>query len=137
MSDTPPSCFIYINKLKERINGITDEYLDESEIDQAVIQLRTFMHSLKLDEKQTKKVEEIINWVQIAAHKLLVNMIFMSFSFFPFFSLQDDMTDIQSDIKNIKKDGNEVRKQFDDLQNNNNYLQNQLDNMKNEISKLK
>jgi len=33
---------------------------------------------MKLDEKQTKELEEIINFVQTAAHKLLVNMILMS-----------------------------------------------------------
>jgi len=41
MSDTPPSFFIYLHKLKQKINGHLDEYSDETEIDQAVHQLRT------------------------------------------------------------------------------------------------
>jgi len=40
MSDPPPSCSIYLNKLKQKINGHLDEYSDETEIDQAVHQLR-------------------------------------------------------------------------------------------------
>ncbi|CAF5170368.1 unnamed protein product, partial [Rotaria sp. Silwood1] len=58
MSDTPPSCFLYLDKLKQKINGHLDEYSDETEIDQAIHQLRTFINSMKLDEKQTKKLEE-------------------------------------------------------------------------------
>jgi len=58
---------------------------------------------MKLDEKQTKELEEIISFVQTAANKLLVNMMLVPFSFLSFFCLQDDMTDIRFDIKKIKK----------------------------------
>ncbi|CAF4618283.1 unnamed protein product [Rotaria sp. Silwood1] len=120
MSDTPPSCFLYLDKLKQKINGHLDEYFDETGIDQAIHQLRTFINSMKLDEKQTKELEEIIILVETAAHKLF-----------------DDMAAIQLDIKNIKKDKKEVQKQLDDFKEGNNHLQNQLNDLKNEIGKLK
>ena len=84
MSDIAPTCIIYLNEFKQKINGHLEEHLDENEIDTAVHQLRKFISSIKLDEKQRIEVEEIINFIRAAAHKLLVNFIIMSLSFLLF-----------------------------------------------------
>jgi hypothetical protein len=103
MSDVPPSWFAYVNKFKEDVNEPSNEYYDETEIDQAIHQLQTFISSMKLDEKQTKELEEIIGCVQTVAHKLFVNMIFISFYFFRFFACRMILLIFDKRLKILKK----------------------------------
>lgn len=76
ISDTPPSFFIYLNKLKQK-NQWTFRWIFRWNWNwsSCTSTSNTFINFMKLDEKQTKELEEIINFVQTAAHKLLVNMI--------------------------------------------------------------
>ncbi len=84
MPEVPTTCFVYLKKFKTAIHGNTDESADETEFNQVMDQLYTFIKSMELNQEQMKVVEEIINGIKTIGYKILVNTILTCFHFLHF-----------------------------------------------------
>ncbi len=84
MPEVPTNCIVYLKKFKAAINGNTDESADETEFNEVMDQLQTFIKSVELNQEQMKVVEEIINGIKTIGYKILVNIMLIRFHFLAF-----------------------------------------------------
>ncbi len=84
MPEVPTNYIVYLKKFKAAINGNTDECADETEFNELMDQLQTFIKSVELNQEQMKMVEEIINGIKTIGYKILVNIILTCFHFLHF-----------------------------------------------------
>ncbi|CAF0824542.1 unnamed protein product [Rotaria sordida] len=120
MPQVPASCIVYLKKFKAVINGNTDESADETEFNQVMDQLQTFIKSMELNQEQMKVVEEIINGIKTIGYKILY-----------------DMAVMRNDMKNMKKCERELLDKLDQLTISHSTLQTVVLDLKNEFSKFK